>query len=285
MVAPVQSPLDVAALRARLRELWERTGDPALGELAAGRLPQRDDVEATDQSRADWTSTCLMAAYQRTADPAVFALLYECNRDAFLVAIQQGLRRTWLRVDPQDVLQDVFLNICRYPHRFDAGKADAFRNWGHRIVRNTLLRALKGQSRHARLLAIDEDAQQPEDLRTRRPDRAASDAEDARAIDRTYLLYLHLYLASFERLASRERRVLTLVEIDGMPYRDAARALGVRPENLKMIVFRSRQKVCRGMARQFALAERHAAEQAQLAGGRRAPDVVAAAGDLGEAEA
>ncbi len=284
MVAPVQPPLDPAALHARVRELWECTGDPSLGDLAAERVPPQVAAESA-QARADWTSTSLMSAYQRTADPAVFALLYECNRDAFLVAIQQGLRRTWLRVDPQDVLQEVFLNICRYPHRFDGGKVDAFRNWGHRIVRNTLLRALKGQSRHARFCAIDEEAHQPEDLRTRRPDRAASEAEDARALDHAYLIYLQLYLASFELLTPRERRVLTLVEVDGMPYRDAARALGVRPENLKMIVFRSRQKICRGMARQFAQSERHAAAQARLRGGGQRRDASVRGGDLGAAEA
>lgn len=285
MVAPVHPQPEAAALRARLRELWERTGDAALGELAAGRPPRADASVATDQERSDWTSTCLMAAYQRTGDPALFALLYECNRDSFLVAIQQGLRRTWLRVDPQDVLQEVFLNICRYPHRFDATKADAFRNWGHRIVRNTLLRALKGQSRLARFHAIDDEAQPPEDLRARPPDRAASDAEDAHAANRTYLLYLHLYLASFERLTPRERRVLTMVEIDDMPYRDVAFALGVRPENLKMIVFRSRQKICRDMARQLAQAERSAAAESRGDRRPRRADPRVALGDLGAAEA
>ncbi|MBM3973275.1 MAG: sigma-70 family RNA polymerase sigma factor [Planctomycetes bacterium] len=283
-MAPLQPPFEAAALRARVCELWQRTGDPALGDLAADRVPSQVAAAASEQARADWTSTSLMLAYQRTADPAVFALLYEHNRDTFLVAIQQGLRRTWLRVDPQDVLQEVFLNIYRYPHRFDGGKVDAFRNWGHRIVRNTLLRALKGQSRYARMLTIDEELQQSEDLHTRRPDRAASEAEDELALDHAYLLYLHVYLANFERLSPSERRVLTLVEVDGLPYRDVARALGVRPENLKMIVFRSRQRIYRGMARQFAQSERDGAAQARRAGGRqRAAD--ARGGDLGAAEA
>ncbi|MBM3961359.1 MAG: hypothetical protein FJ306_05585, partial [Planctomycetes bacterium] len=164
MTQPTPSKIAGAALRARLAELWERTGYRALGELAAGRPPRPDASIASAQEFADWTATCLMAAYQRTRDDAVLALLFECNRDSFLQAIQQGLRRTWLRIDPQDVLQEVFLNICRYPTRFDADKIDAFRNWGHRIVRNTLLRALKGQARHARLRAIDEETFQPEDL-------------------------------------------------------------------------------------------------------------------------
>jgi RNA polymerase sigma factor (sigma-70 family) len=286
MVAPLAVPVADAALRARLRDVWERTGDPALGELAAGRPPRAGASVATEQERADWTSTCLMAAFQRSGDPTAFALLYELNHASFLLAVQQGLRRTWLRVDPNDVLQDVFLNICRYPHRFDSDKPDAFRNWGHRIVRNTLLRALKGHSRHARFAAIDEEEALPEDLRTRRPDRAASDAEDARDVDRTFVLYLQLYLANFERLTPRERRVLTMVEVDGMPYRDAAMAVGVRPENLKMIVFRGRQKICRGMARQMhAAAMQCAAADAQRRARASGMPMAAGRGDLREAEA
>jgi RNA polymerase sigma factor (sigma-70 family) len=274
MTQPTLSTIAGAALRARLVELWERTGDRALGELAAGRPPRPDASIASAQEFADWTGTCLMAAYQRTRDDAVLALLFECHRDSFLQAIQQGLRRTWLRIDPQDVLQEVFLNICRYPTRFDADKIDAFRNWGHRIVRNTLLRALKGQARHARLRAIDEETFQPEDLHNPRPDRAASDAEDAADLDRTYVLYLQLYLFHFAQLSARERMVLTMVEIDGMPYRDAAAVLGIRPENLKMVVFRGRQKIQRGMANQLARAAQDAGAVAADRPGRspvRAP--------------
>jgi RNA polymerase sigma factor (sigma-70 family) len=260
-LAPL-SPTAGTALRARLAELWERTGDRALGELAAGRPPRVGASVATPQEFADWASTCLMASYQRTRDDAVLALLFECNRDSFLQAIQQGLRRTWLRIDPQDVLQEVFLNICRYPTRFDSDKADAFRNWGHRIVRNTLLRALKGQARHARLQAIDEETFQPEDLHNPRPDRAASEAEDAADLDRTYVLYLQLYLVHFAQLSARERMVLTMVEVDGLPYRDAAAVLGIRPENLKMVVFRGRQKILRAMAQHLARAAEGAAAAA-----------------------
>ena len=83
-------------------------------------------------------------------------------------------------------------------------------------------------------------------------------AEDAAALDRTYVLYLQLYLAHFARLSPRERMALTMVEVDGMPYRGVAAALGIRPENLKMVVFRSRQKIHRGMQRQLQQAERDA---------------------------
>ncbi len=241
--------VDRAVLSGRLLELWERTGSPALGALAHGEPPRLDAVIATDQDFADWVSTCLMDCYKDTGEPAVFALLFELNRASFLHAIQCNLRRAFHHVDAQDVLQEVFLNIYRYPHRFHADRADAFRGWGHRIARNTLLKFLKVQARLARFHEIDEEALQPEDLRIRRPDRAASEAESADVVNHAYLLYLQLYLLHFGRLSAKERLALTMVEVDGVSYRDAAAALGLRLENLKMVIFRGRRKIFRGMER------------------------------------
>jgi RNA polymerase sigma-70 factor (ECF subfamily) len=246
------SPFDGAQLSARLLELWERTGAAELEALAMHRAPRADTALASEQDYHDWISTCLMDVFKNTGDSAVFALLFELNRGSFLHAIQSSLRRAFHHVDPQDVLQEVFLNIYRYPHRFHADKADAFRGWGHRIARNTLLKFLKGQSRLARFLEIDEEAMQPEDLRTRRPDRAASEAESAAQVNDAYVLYLHLYLLHFGRLSPKEQLALTLVEVDGVSYRAAAVALGVRLENLKMVIFRGRRKIFRGMEASLA---------------------------------
>lgn len=244
--------VDRHALRERLFELWERTGYEALGELAEGRPPQPGTSVATAQEFVDWVSTSLMDCYKRTRDSGAFALLFELNRAAFLHAIQLNLRRSHHHVDPNDVLQEVFLNIYRYPNRFLADRADAFRGWGHRIARNTLLKFLKGHNRLARFQAIDEDVLQPEDRNARQPDRAASESERAAVVNSAYVLYLQLYLLHFGRLSEKERRALTMVEVEGRSYRDAAAELGIRLENLKMVIFRGRRKIYRGMGRSLA---------------------------------
>ncbi|HEB52578.1 MAG TPA: RNA polymerase sigma factor [bacterium] len=240
--------IDRDALCARLFELWEETGSPALEALAHGRPPQEGASVATPQSWVDWVSTSLMDCFKQTGSAAAFALLFELNRASFLHAIQCNLRRTFHHVDPQDVLQEVFLNIYRYPNRFHADRADAFRGWGHRIARNTLLKFLKGQARLLCFQTIDDEVVQPEDLRSRRPDRVASDHESASVVNHAYLMYLQLYLLHFSRLSEKERRALTMVEVDGRSYREAAEALGIRLENLKMVIFRGRRKIFRGMA-------------------------------------
>jgi RNA polymerase sigma-70 factor (ECF subfamily) len=240
------------SVRDRLLQLWERTGDVALKCLAEDAPPRPGVVIASKKEQADWLSTCLMETYKNTGDTAVFSLLFELNQPVFLVALQSHLRRAICRVDAADVLQEVFLNIYRYPHRFVSDRADAFRNWGHRIVRNTLLKFLKGQARLARFRDIDDEAVQPEDVRTRRPDRAASEAESAGQVNQAFLLYLQLYLHHFAKLSPRERLALTMVEVEGASYRDAADALSIRLENLKMVIFRGRRKIFRGMERSLA---------------------------------
>jgi RNA polymerase sigma-70 factor (ECF subfamily) len=230
-----------------LIELWELTGDPALRRLAEGSPPHSDAAIDSEQSFWDWVSTTLMCTYKNTGEAAVFALLFELNRASFLQAIQAKLRRTYNHVDAQDVLQEVFLNIYRYPHRFLPDRADAFRGWGHRIARNTLLKFLKGQAKLSHFRELDDEVMQPEDLRSRRPDRAASEAESAEVVNHAYVLYLQLYLMHFGRLSPKERRALTLVEVEGVSYRDAATDLGIRLYNLKMVIFRGRRKIFRGM--------------------------------------
>jgi len=243
--------VDRSLLQERLVELWERTGDEALHRLANGDAP-RDGVRYDrEQDRSDWLSTCLMEAYKNTGESAVFALLFEINHPVFLIAVQSQLRRSHHKVDPQDVLQDVFLNIYRYPHRFLSDRADAFRNWGHRIVRNTLLKFLRGASRQARVQGFDEDNQYA-DPRTRSPERVAAEGEGAVLVNQAYLLYLNLYLLHFGKLSAKEQRALTLVEVDGASYRAAATDLVIRLENLKMVIFRGRRKIFRGMGRSLA---------------------------------
>lgn len=239
------------ALRARLLDLWERIGDPALKHLAEEQPPREGAPFATRQDRSDWISTCLMEAYKNTGDAAVFGLLFELNHPVFLVAVHGQLRRASHHVDPADVLQEVFLNIYRYPHKFLSDRADAFRNWGHRIVRNTLLKFLRGEARLQRHHSLDEEFQCA-DERALSPLRAASDVEGAVVVNRAYLLYLNLYLLHFGKLSAKEQRALSMVEVEGRSYRDAADSLGIKLENLKMVVFRGRRKVFRGMSQSLA---------------------------------
>lgn len=235
-------------LSEKLNVLWELTGDDNLRRLSEGRSPETLPAPTTDEGLLDLVSTSLMKCFKDTEEPQVFAVLFELNQQSFLQTVHSRLRRLHAAVDASDVVQEVFLNIYRYPHRFLAERVDSFRNWGHRIVRNTLLKHLKGAGRTAAHRSLDEEAVQAADPSAPSPARTAEHAESARLADAAYILYLDLYLVQFQRLSEKEQRALTMVEIEGFSYRAAAQALGIRLENLKMVIFRGRRRILRGMA-------------------------------------
>jgi hypothetical protein len=75
--------------------------------------------------------------------------------------------------------------------------------------------------------------------------------ESTHECTRVYLNYLYLYLRFYRMLSEREQRAIQLVEVEGCSYRDAARLLGIKLENLKMVIFRARRKIHRSMRRVF----------------------------------
>jgi RNA polymerase sigma factor (sigma-70 family) len=241
-VATTEAP----SLDARLAAIGERTGDRALLRVASGELPFDDGSIQGDVARMDWTNTCLMNVFKVTGDPDAFALLFELNREDFLQTIRARVRRR-PEIDPEDVLQDAFLNIHRYPHRFQGDRARAFRCWGHAILRNMMLGSLKDHSGGPVSLSSDDRSWDPQDPRMRPPEQVASEHEDARVVDHAFLLFLGLYLAQFERLSPTMQRMLTLVEIHGSSYRDTARELGRTPASLKVAIFRARRRILDGM--------------------------------------
>lgn len=214
------------------------------------------------QSDRDAVSTLLMEAYKASGSKEAFALLYELNHEDFLRLIYHHLRRAYYPVDAADILQEVFFNVYRYPFKFKPDRSSAFRNWTHSIIRNTVLKHSRRAQRDRVLpLGIQERETdetlviEPADESAVTPleDSAAREAADTLA--GSWLLYLGFYLDAYRCLTPREKRVLFLVEVEGRPYRDAAELVGVRVENLKMMVFRARRKVHGIMQRKFQSAE------------------------------
>lgn len=269
--APTRTPEPQLGFAERLeafaRELGRESGDRSLLEqarrLRAGAPGARDNV-----------STLLMESYKGTGSKEAFALLYELNHEDFLRLIYHHLRRAYYPVDAADILQEVFFNVYRYPFKFKPDRSSAFRNWTHSIIRNTVLKHSRRAQRD-RMLPIgireregeDSVLIEPSDERHAGPLDATADREALETLAASWLLYLGVYMEAYRCLTPREKRVLYLVEVDGRPYRAAAAEVGVRVENLKMMVFRTRRKIYGIMKRRFFAAE----EQAERMLGRPAP--------------
>lgn len=251
-------PLD---LPDRLAGLHRQTGDETLVELQElfgeyraaaqrGEAPDRADIEAY----RDRLSTRLMDCYRASQSQEAFSLLYELNYRLFTNVITARLRRFYFQLDVQDVLQEVFFNIYRYPHKFHADKDQAFRHWASMIIRNTVYKSTKHKDREISREMQDEEIETRPDVARQTPLVQAINEESRTSCAGALTLMLQIYHAAYLELSSRERKALHMVEIDGEPYKVAAEALGIRLENLKMVVFRARKKILRTLERTISRA-------------------------------
>jgi len=243
----ITASLDRPALRARLVALGRELGR----EERARALALVDDAGRKADSVRDAVSTRLMEVFRLNGSRGAFGLLYELNSQHLQTQVSGCLRRYGSRADPGDVLQEVFFNVYRYPHRFNSEREDAFRVWSAMIVRNTVLKHLRSQGRAGRSEVPFEDLSDQPSTRSVNPLTGVIDRESTRECGRVYLTYLHLYMRFYSMLSERERRAIHLVEVEDLSYRDAAGELGIKLENLKMVIFRARRKIHRSMRRVF----------------------------------
>jgi len=243
----VPSGIAPAVLSERLRALSQDIPRAELRRM----LALLEEKERSPESLRDALSTRMMEVFRRIRHRGCFGLLYELNGHHLLIQVASCLRRYGSRVDPRDVLQEVFFNIHRYPHRFNCEREDAFRVWSAMIVRNTVLKHLRARGRGgAKEVPFEDLSDQPEE-RAITPLRGVINKESTSECGRVYLTYLALYLEFYAMLSERERRAIHLVEVEEVSYREAARELGIKLENLKMVIFRARRKIHRSMRRVF----------------------------------
>jgi RNA polymerase sigma-70 factor (ECF subfamily) len=192
----------------------------------------------------DALATALMDMFRSTRSREAFDALVELTKDQLLARVHSRVRYLGQAIDPQELLQDAYINIYRYPDRFDASRPGAFRAWSTTIVDNSVRRHLRkarsGPDVHLKPFEIL--AQEP-DQPDREPGRQAILSEQYREANQVFQLFLGLYLASYKTLSERERFVLQMVEVRGLRYAELAGIIGIRPEALKMVVFRARQRI------------------------------------------
>jgi RNA polymerase sigma factor (sigma-70 family) len=236
-----------ARLRGRIEDLAAELS-AAEGAQLAGLL---EDREREGEALRDALSTRLMESFRGRSGRGTFGLLYELNAQHLLIQVAGRLRRYASKADPRDVLQEVFFNIYRYPHRFNPEREDAFRVWSAMIVRNTVLKHLRTLGRGGRSEVPFEDLSEQPEVRSGSPLHGAIESESKSECARVYLTYLHLYLRFYGMLSEREQAALQMVEVQELSYRQAADELGIKLENLKMVIFRARRKIHRAMRRVF----------------------------------
>lgn len=232
-------------IRTRALALLEQHGFDCLAASAADG-PTRDAGVATS----------LMDVFRQSGDRDVFDCLVQWVGPQLHARIRSRLRGLGAMFDAHEILQDTIVNIYRYPDRFLASRPGAFAAWSSTIVDNAIRRQLRRQRQGPDLaLSSPEMLQEHADLGAREPCLAAQDHEECTATATAFGLLLQCYLAAFKTLSEREQFVLQMVEVRGMRYAELAGVLAIRPEALKMIVFRARKRIFDRTARTMAASQ------------------------------
>jgi RNA polymerase sigma factor (sigma-70 family) len=196
----------------------------------------------------DQLATLLMDCFRRGGSREAFEWLARIAYPGLLRRARLRLRACDCgavgRLDAHEVVQDTFVNVYRYPDRFDATRAIAFRIWSGTILDNVVRRKLRLGRRSGEVaLRPAELLEQEPDARRLEPDSQAIEQEAHRAVALAWQLFLALYLDAYRRLSERERFVLQMVEVKGMRYAQLAAMVRLRAEALKMVVFRARRRI------------------------------------------
>jgi RNA polymerase sigma-70 factor (ECF subfamily) len=128
--------------------------------------------------------------------------------DRYAVELHGFLKRHAHSLDPEDLLQEVFVRALRGASSF-RGQATA-RTWIYAIARYTIADRLR--SRFEACTLTDSPARAPG------PESLLLGAEER-----------HRLLAALERLPDEQAIVLELHRVDGLSHREIGRMLGIRP--------------------------------------------------------
>ncbi len=240
------STIETCRLLRRSPHSRDEAQQAALATLAAHGETPPELRSLTVEGAQDLLATRLMDLFRRTGSPEVFDQLAHLTHDQLLQRVRLRSRFLSQRVDPEELVQDALINIYRYPDRFDARRSGAFRAWSSMIVDNALRRHLRQRMQQLRLQPTDLLEQEP-DLGSEEPICDAIRHESEAAQGRAVAILLVQYLAAYQTLSERERFVLWMVEVQGKRYAELAGGLAIRPEALKMVVFRARKRIAERM--------------------------------------
>lgn len=216
-----------------------------LGSPPSGRRPRLASAE-------DARATELMARFRDSRSREDFEALYAATWSSVHAWVRSLLRHDVRSLDASELTQDTFVNVFRYPTGFRDECPSSYRVWVRTIAGNVVRRA---RGRLPRETSLEPAEGSPEPIsREAGPEDRADLSEAADRLGRAHQVLLVAYARAYSELAPRDRRALELVEVEGLGYADAAEVLGVRAPNMKMIVFRARQRLHRRLTEFFSSA-------------------------------
>ncbi len=195
----------------------------------------------------DRVDTALMALFRDTRSAESFEVLYDRTAGAVFDWLRRLLAGQRCGLDPLEILQDTFVNVYQYSTRFRDERPESFRVWVRTIASNAMRRARSQVPRRAEQ-PLSEKLGEPV-ARHAEPTRRLDEEEERRRLALTWMLFLEHYSRAYAGLAARDQTALAMVEIECLSYAEAGARLAVGASNMKMIMFRARQRLIARMDR------------------------------------
>ena len=196
----------------------------------------------TTHADAEWDE-CDVLNRLRRGDEAAFELLVR-RYSGRMLAVARRLVHD--EEEARDAVQDALLSAFRSMHRFQGGSQ--LSTWLHRIVVNSALMRLRSRRRHPEC-SIEEllPAFGPDGHRALRPEEeAGADVQ----VEREQLL--GLVRQCVHELPDGYREVYLLRDVDELSTEEAASALGITPNAVKIRLHRARQALMTLVRRRLA---------------------------------
>jgi RNA polymerase sigma-70 factor (ECF subfamily) len=135
------------------------------------------------------------------------------------------------REDAEDLVQDTFANVLRKPRLL---RSEDDLGYLLRVLRNTFISQRRTAARRPRTAPLPDDLDLVADPTAARPEAAMETAE---------------LFAAISELPGDFRDALVAIDIAGLSYREAARALRVREATITTRLHRARQRVAGSLER------------------------------------
>lgn len=216
------------------------------------------DLRGVDSARAAATNgvsdSQWVALRARPRDQRIVDLLYRLAVPVLLVFCRARLRRCPCALDPNDVMEDVFLNLWLKCELFQERSGATFTGWALVIAENHILQITRRFHREReRARWVAESA--PRARATLDPVRNIATDEQLRLLTRELTLLLLLCADAIRKLPERALELLELRDRDGMSYDAIAARLSVTRKHVGMNIRRARKRVLDEIAGSFRRAE------------------------------
>jgi len=210
----------------------------AAPEGGAGRPGRGGEALALDDAFA--SAGRLLELFGRTRSGPVFDRVCRMMRPWLLSYVRAFARDR--RIDADETASAVLVNLFLSGGRFRFQGGEAFRRWMRVVARNAVRKEHRARAARARSL---EGLPEPGDGGRDDPARRLAAREEAEIMAGAYGLLVVLCWSKLREIGENERVALALHHGRGMPIRETAARLGMRPELAAGLVRRARERMFR----------------------------------------